>query len=58
MEKKDPKKARWSVLLFAFVLSVCSIGLVGCPEEDDDDDDVFEKVSTVTVVQDQAVKEA
>lgn len=42
MNEHNPRKARWSILLFAATLIVGSLGLSGCPD-DDDDDDIFDK---------------
>lgn len=41
MQQHDPRKVRWSIMLFALTLMVGSLGLAGCP--DDDDDDLFRK---------------
>jgi len=41
MKEHNPRKTRWSVLLFAATLTLGSLGLAGCPE--DDDDDFFDK---------------
>lgn len=40
MNEHDSHKVRWSILLFAAVLTLGSLGLAGCPD-DDDDDDIF-----------------
>ena len=46
MSTKDPRKIRWSILLFTATLIVGSLGLSGCPD-DDDDDDIFKDVPHV-----------
>ena len=47
MNEQESHKVRWSILLFAAVLTLGSLGLSGCPD-DDDDDDIF-RVTTSRV---------